>query len=67
MAKRTQLSAKDHPAHSKRRCNFDITDKDFEEFTRCFVPENTFGYNQKCARFLWCEEMKGTKIFKMNR
>ena len=48
MAKRTQLSTKDHPSQSKRRCNFDTTDEDFEEFTCGFVP--MLGHTQKCVR-----------------
>ena len=52
MAKRTQLSTKDHPSQSKRQCNFDTTDENFEEFTCGFVLENTLADTQKCVRFL---------------
>ena len=49
MAKRNTAFYKDYP-QSKRCCNFDITDKNFEEFTRGFVPENAHGDTQKCVR-----------------
>ena len=49
MAEQARRFTKDHPSQSKRRCNFDISDKDFAEFTRGFVPKNTLCDAQECV------------------
>ena len=48
MAKRPQTSSlkpssskENFPPHARRRFNFDVSDEDFEEFTKGYVPRNT--------------------------
>ena len=65
MAKRPQTSSlkpssskENFPPHARRRFNFDVSDEDFEEFTKGYVPRNTMGDTQKCVRLFteWMSE-----------